>query len=761
MMALMMVCALSFVACENPTPEPEPDPQPQPTALTFELEVAAVSKTDATFNITPSNDEAKYLVVVSDAKVVESSESNSALIIKLFADMKAYVESTGGNYAEYIAEKAKSGKLEGYKIENLNPGTNYYILVFGIDLENEGTTTSELHMRKFATEATVQSSCTFELKYNVNLTTVALTVKPSDNAQLWHLINVPVEEYQTYTSAEGEYGWTKEKFFQNYLNTEIATLDDQGMSADEIGIKLFHEGARTLNISGLEPKTKYVAFVAAVDYTDGDAYVASALKEIRYNSGEAAENNLTFDIDVFNVGHYSAEVRITPSDPDAEYYYCIGYIDSKKKSMKPVEIAEAAVTEYIYYWDDNNQLAHRDAVKGVVDLTGENKLELDIAETEYYIVAFSFERNENYGKLLDEETGEYDSNPGTITSAPVYVSFVTEEQGNPMNAEFEFSASDIGPYGFTLEIKSLDPTIYYQPGIALANGFNPQAAMAQYSSLLAQLVQMTMEGQSPSLTFWEALEDKLQAYYRNGDGKFGVANLQPETEYLAYVLVIDAKSREFVRCVYSDVIAKTEAEGLVTPSAKVLGTYNGDTEAGAVFGNAELTAGRAILAVEIENFNGASAVFSALSADACEDIASLTDHYIISEFRGYWNQLRSLDVPYEFLVAEWDVAQTILAYAKDAKGCEGKVARVGVTPTGAGDDIEELKAYVKAVNDATAQPAKSMVFSEQSMEPQMECIWSEAVGAPRLAKVTYHEVEPLAVPVSDVMSISYVRSYAI
>ena len=111
MMALMMVCALSFVACEEPTPEPEP--QPQPSALTFELEVAAVSKTDATFNITPSNDEAKYLVVVSDAKVVESSESNSALVIKLFADMKAYVESTGGNYAEYIAEKAKSGKLEG------------------------------------------------------------------------------------------------------------------------------------------------------------------------------------------------------------------------------------------------------------------------------------------------------------------------------------------------------------------------------------------------------------------------------------------------------------------------------------------------------------------------------------------------------------------------------------------------------------------------------------------------------------------------
>ena len=269
MMALLLVFALSFVACEEPTPEPEP--QPQPEALTFEIEVAAVSKTDATFNITPSNDEAKYLVVVSDAKVVESSESNAALILKIFSDLKAYVESTGGNYAEYIAEKAKSGKLENHKIENLTPGTSYYILVFGIDTENEDTTTSELHMRKFATEATVQSNCTFELKYNVNLTTVALSVKPSDNSQLWHLINMPVEEYQTYTSADGEYGWTKEKYFQEYLNTELSTLKDQGLTAEEIGVKLFHEGARTLNISGLQPKTKYVSFVAAVDYSDGNA----------------------------------------------------------------------------------------------------------------------------------------------------------------------------------------------------------------------------------------------------------------------------------------------------------------------------------------------------------------------------------------------------------------------------------------------------------------------------------------------------------
>ena len=278
MMAALLVLALSFVACEKPAPEPEPEPQPQPEALTFEVEVAGVSKTDATFNITPSDLEAEYLVVNAEAKVVESSESDAALVLKIVSDMKAYAESIGSTYTEYIADKVKVGKLEGHKISNLNPGTAYYVLVFGIDSKSEGVTTSELVMRKFTTEATAQSNCTFELKATVNLTTVAMSVKPSDNAQLWHLINMPVEEYQRYTSADGEYGWTKEEYFQNYLNTEITTLKAEGLTAEEIGLKLFHEGAHTLNISGLQPKTKYVAFVAAVDYSNGDAIIYSSNK---------------------------------------------------------------------------------------------------------------------------------------------------------------------------------------------------------------------------------------------------------------------------------------------------------------------------------------------------------------------------------------------------------------------------------------------------------------------------------------------------
>ena len=759
-MVAMMAITFTFVACEDkPEPQPEPVP-PTPEELTFEVETVSVSKNDATFNITPSNLEADYLVVILDAKTVESYNSDAEVIVKIYNDVRSYAEANGTTFEAYLAEKVKRGALENHCIENLNVGTKYYLLVFGVDAANNFATTSELYKHLFETEEhkVTPSTCTFELKANVNLTTVAITVKPSDSNQLWHIINMPVEEYQAYTSADGEYGWTKEEYFQNYLNTEITTLKEQNLSEEEIGIKLFHKGMRTLNDSGLQPKTKYVTFAAAVDYTNGAAVVTSALKELRYNSGEAAENALTFDIDVFNIGHYSAEVRITPSDLNANYYYYIGYIDSQKKSMKPIDIANAAVTEYIYYWENYTELKHRDPVTGVTDLTGENKVELNIAETEYFIVAFSFEPNPTYGTIINEETGEYDTNPGTITSAPVYVSFMTAEQGDPMTANFTITASEVGPYDFNLEIKADDPTIYYQPGIAYADNFDPQAALDASSSLLAQLVQMTMEGQSPSLTFWEALEEKLYNYYRNGDGKYYVANLEPNRDYIGYVLAIDAETRKFARCVYSEVIATTTNIGSVSPELELLGVYNGEHEAGTIFGDKNLTSGRPIVAVKLKNIENATAAFAALSTDPYADVAGLSDRYIISEFRGYWQQLSSLEMPYHFFVADWDTEQTVVAYAQDQNGHEAKVARMGVTPVSAGD-IEELRGYVEAVNNASAQAvAKSMVIAEVA-EPTMECIWSQEVGAPRAGVVTYHEVEPLQAVASDLVKVGAIQNF--
>ena len=755
--AAMLVC-LSFVACKDPQPTPGPEPGPEPTELTFTAEVVDVTRTSVFVNVTPSDLEAEYFTVVYNAYSVEQCESDAEIVAKIYAEVGAYAESQQKSFAEYMAEHTKRGELENHEVGGLAQETNYYLLVFGVDAEADYAANTDVKKVRFKTDAPQQSACTFDVKASVHLTSAALTVTPSDNKQSWHLINLTVDEYNAYVAADGEYGWSNEELFQNTMNTEIETLKGEGLSNDDIEVKLFHKGMRTLNASGLQPKTQYTTFVAGIAFEGGEAYMTTAPKELRYRSGEAAANDLSFDIEVSNIGHYEADIRITPSDFNAEYYYYIGYIDSQKKSMKPIDIATSAVTEYIYYWDNYTELKRREPSTGIVDLTGENRVELNIAETEYYIVAFAFEPNPNYGQVIDEETGEYDSNPGTIISAPTYVSFMTDQQGDPMTAEFAFSASDVGPYDFYLEIDAADPTIYYQPGIAYAEGFNPQAAIDASSSMLAQVMQMCMEGQSPSLTIQEALEQKCSHLYRNGDGRYYIANLAPETEYIGYVLAIDTKTGKFARCVYSEVIAKTTTPGNITPSVELLGVYNGNDENGSIFGDANLTTNRPIVAVKHTDVEGASAIFSALAGDPYADVAALSDRYIIANMRGYWQEV-NLSVPYHFFVANWDVDQTVVSYAQDANGAEGGVGKLAVKPTSY-DDIEELRGYVDEVNNAMPKAAKSLVYNEVEA-PVLDCVWSEEVGAPRSAKVTYYEVEPLEVAESDVLSVKVVKGFAL
>jgi hypothetical protein len=257
LLSAMMLFALSFAACGDDPKEPGKKPTPTPAPeLTFELDVTETTISDVIFNVTPSDVEADYLSVVVEAKVVNSSESDAAIIKTLYDQIKAAAEANGTTFDAYMAERVKRGALESYKVGGLKSDAKYYLLVFGVDAQNGFATTSKLYYEQFETKAIQQSACTFDIKATVNLTTVALKVTPSNNNQLWHLINVPVDEYQTYTKEDGEYGWTKDEYFQNYLNTEIETLKGEGMSNEEIGIKLFHKGMRTLNDSGLIAKTK-------------------------------------------------------------------------------------------------------------------------------------------------------------------------------------------------------------------------------------------------------------------------------------------------------------------------------------------------------------------------------------------------------------------------------------------------------------------------------------------------------------------------
>lgn len=755
LMAAMATLAMSFTACKEDGPSGVDDPKP--TDLTFTVKLDNVATKSLTFSVTPSDLEADYFAVVYGTSEVEQCASNEAIVEMVYANVEAYAESVGKTFDAYMAENVSRGAIESETIGDLQPKTNYYLIVFGVDAVNGYALTSEVSLTRFTTTEVVQESCSFEVRAEVYLNSAAISVNPSSATTTWHLVNAPVDMLTEYTAEDGQYGWTKEEFFHYYMTTEIETLREAGVSEEEIALRLFFQGERTLNVSNLEPKSKYVTFVAGVtsDGADGMA-VTTALKEVRYNSGEAAQSDVSFDIQVSNIEHYAADIKIIPSDLEAEYYYVILPYDGKSNDAKPIDLVTKFVAERLYYWD-NGELKHVDPVTGVQDFTGENKYELSVAEMEYYILVFTYECNPNYGTIIDEEAGTYDENPGSLTSAPAMVTFTTAENGDVMTAEFVITATEVGPYSFTMNVEAKDPTVYYMPSVLLASEYSEAGAIDMYSGFLSQqlaLYQIAEPGISPH----RAIEEHGSTFFRNGDGRFGVANLQPETDYAVFILVIDPVRGAFVRAVAVEGVVTTTALGTVNPQIELLGVYDGD-EAASIFEDVD-TSGKPIVAVKLTNTDGASGLYTYLS-DGDATSPSITDAQILSELRGYWMDVK-LDVPYSFFLANWDVDQTVIAYGEDAEGRAGKVSRLLVKPTTSGD-IEELRGYVEEYNNAAEVSAlpKSVVINSEATQPTIECIWSENVPAPREAQVVRHEcsLEDIVAVESDVMSLKAIKAF--
>ena len=751
LLAAMMLFTLSFAACTEPTPEPDQPTPPTPTEkLTLDVFVGEATMTTVEYTVTPSDLEAEYLVLACTSAAVDNCANDAAIIELVYGDMKSYAESNGKTFEEYVAGIVKKGAIEDGLIQNLATDTSYYLLVFGVDAAQSYATTTDIVKNKFRTQAAAINNCTFTLKVESYLTNAALDVTPTDNNQTWTIATVEEATYKTYIDEDGEYGWTRAEFFQNYVATAISDLKNEGLSDAQISNKLLHTGAKTLNVSNLKPSTKYVAFVGGIKIEGESVIVETQVREVYYKSGEAAATDLSFEIEVSNIDYYSADIRITPSDLNANYYYAVLPYDGKLKDAKAIDLVANFISTEVYYWDEG-KIAHIDPVKGIQDFTGENKYELNIANMEYYILVFGYELNPNYGQQIEgtdgTEESHYDTNPGTLTSAPALVTFTTPEGGNAMDATFTMTATNVGPYSFTIDIKTDDPTIYYQPGLTLPGQFNASELISKANSNLSTYLQMSRD-KEPGISIQRALEEDWAIYYRNGDAAFGVANIMPLSSYDGYLLVIDAVQGAVVNAIeFKDFVTTTDV-GSVTPEIEILGIYDGNEEAGTIFGDEDMTTGCFIAAVTHNNINGATGLYGAITMGDVTDTTSedhkLSDTYIYSEYMGYWSNI-NLSVPYEFYIAEWDSICSLLAYATDGNGRAGHIARKLIDTTGAIETgaISELQAYVNEANAAkSTQAIKSLVIDECN-EPQMTCIWNEEVPAPRAAEVIYHDVEPI------------------
>jgi hypothetical protein len=366
-----------------------------------------------------------------------------------------------------------------------------------------------------------------------------------------------------------------------------------------------------------------------------------------------------------------ASFSITPSNNSDKYCALVAPWDG-------VSTAEEQMHSIVEQWGGWMDTMAND--RGPVEHSGTTAFRLPAADTQYYIIAFGYD--------------------GGITTEAEMKTFRTLPGGSVDEVVFEVTASSVTPYGFTMNVKSSDNTIYYVPGVCRAADYD-EATFVGYEREAFDYYLEEYKKFNPAITVAEILDQ----YYYNGNSTLQVSGLESETEYMAYIYALDVHSGEVVKCFTFPAFAHTSTFSTITPTIELVGYFSGDDENGTIFNNAAATKGRAITVVKYGNLEDVRSLFTTMLEGDYSNAAAHSDGELWQLASGYWNK-GSLSAPYDFYLADWNVVQTALCYATDNNGQLSAIKRLYTCPTAENkSDIAILKEITDALNTRSSAPS--------------------------------------------------------
>lgn len=698
-MMMVAVLGMAFIGCTDTEETPPPAKQ-----LELQVVVDDVTKGSVTYSVTPSIETANYLVTVVSKEFVDEVVEDEFIVNNILKDLKDYAASIGKTLNEYMPEVVSRGTVAGEVIKGLVYDTDYVLVAFGVDPTKNYAANSPVVRQEFTTADIVMSDCTFEVTPTVLMNTVELKVKPSDPSIIWHLFVIEDASYQAYTDPNGEYKMSDPELYMAYMQNEIQQYLGAGYTIEEVMEALFLQGELTLQAKGMNANYTYGYMIAGLEIEDDTLYLITETQYDTFTTGEAAQSDMTFEITVENVTMNRADIKITPSNLEEKFTWVCQVYDGVSTEK---ELMDSWVSANKMWFDWGMML-----YTGVQDYTeaGPNyKYRVDVPDTDYYVQAFGYE--------------------GGVTTLPETKFFRTLPAPDPADVEFTITAKNAAPYSFTMNVDSSDETSYYSIDITDDLSKLDEATLkTEVEASLQELLAM-QQWWNPSAT----MSQVLSTYFYRGDYEINASRLVPEKTYSAYVIVLNNDGTVAKIETFAD-IATTPALGNINPTVELIGYYSGDEENGELFGKPDATAGKSIMVVKYNNFDGASALYSAtLSADYADPAAFPDGELLYTLPLAYWTPIDPAQ-PYSFYVADWEVAQVACVFANDANGVMGIIGRLAVKPTAeAKGNYADLKALVEELNNQAAAPAR--VAKPAAVKKE------KSTGEPVLTPLTKKNVE--------------------
>lgn len=300
------------VACQNEPPHEPVKPKP------FAFENKHIKHTELSLNIAPEDKELEYVVLFAEKKhfIANGIDTHEELLADDLAMLREYANYYGITIREFLEgmKWLTKGDMEGYKVTNLYPATEYVVYCYGVNVEGDNyEATTEVYYEVITTTAPELQEVEFDIEATVNGNSVAVTITPNDYDGLYYSYIVP--DSNSYYLPEG--AQFNADYIAHYRNTTWATfnelINNQGIAAEQF----CHSGKVTIN-DRLNPNANYMVICFAVS-EDQTPILCSEPSVSYFTTGETNMSNLTIEIKVTDITQYNAMLTVTPSKRGEDY----------------------------------------------------------------------------------------------------------------------------------------------------------------------------------------------------------------------------------------------------------------------------------------------------------------------------------------------------------------------------------------------------------------------------------------------------------
>lgn len=237
-----------------------------------------------------------------------------------------------------------------------------------------------------------------------------------------------------------------------FLKDYFQLLTEQsGLSIEEVVADLLVTGNDEWNYPYLEASTEYVAFAVGMD-THGNPTTMPTFTEFTTVTPEPVDPvACTFDIEVSNIQHTSADFKISPSDKQIPYFYAIvkasDWDGTEDKAAFMHELVKNTIDEAM----DEYGISYEEAVE-MVEVKGDYGGNLEEGRlhtaTAYALVAYGFD---SYERANTEPGVERFSTPTPKPSANTFT--ITVNKTTAIDVSYRVETTNDDPYYTTIFTK--------------------------------------------------------------------------------------------------------------------------------------------------------------------------------------------------------------------------------------------------------------------------------------------------------------------